>query len=69
MSKQEFEQEKKDSTSESTYGGVTRCLSYDRYVKRLEKKKKGSKKKKIFWILAAIGIAALAAIGVCLLVF
>lgn len=64
MSKQEFEQEKKDSTSESTYGGVTRCLSYDRYVKRMEKKKQGGKRKVILWVALSLGIAAVAALGV-----
>ncbi len=42
--------------TESTFGGAKRCLSYDRYVKVLERKKK--KRRCPLWLsLTLLGIA------------
>ena len=63
------EQETVESTEkkESTFGGIHSCLSYDRYVQRLEKKKKGCKRSKLLWLALALGIVTVAAVSVWLL--
>ncbi len=50
---------KEEQHIESTFGGAKRCLSYDRYVKVLERKKK--KKSCPLWLLLTLlGIACAA---------
>ena len=56
---------------ESTFGGVHSCLSYDRYVRWLEKKKKKCNKgcKKLVLGVGIALILAAVAIGVWLIFF